>query len=36
MLLPVTIIKLGGCAAKVMNGKLLFKEDRRELDAFFI
>ena len=35
MLLPVTIIKLGGYAAKVMNGKPLLKAELRELDAPF-
>jgi len=35
ILQPVTIIKLGGCAAKVMTGKLLLKAELRELDALF-
>ena len=35
MLLPVTIIKLGGGAAKVMTGTLLLKAELRELDALF-
>ena len=31
----VTIIKLGGCAAKVMTGKPLLKAELKELDAPF-